>query len=52
MPSRQQRDRRITATGGSIRVARLNVYNKVVPFVPFTKLVEESIKGTHDGTRR
>ncbi len=37
---------------GSIRVARSNVYNKVVPFVPFTKLVDESIKGTHDGTRR
>jgi protein-L-isoaspartate(D-aspartate) O-methyltransferase len=37
---------------GSIRVARSNVYNKVVPFVPFTKLVEESIKGTYDGTRR
>ena len=36
---------------GSIRVARSNVYNKVVPFVPFTKLVDESIKGTHDGTR-
>jgi protein-L-isoaspartate(D-aspartate) O-methyltransferase len=37
---------------GSIRVARSNVYNKVVPFVPFTKLVDESIKGSHDGTRR
>jgi len=36
---------------GSIRVARSNVYNKVVPFVPFTKLVDEAIKGTHDGTR-
>ena len=36
---------------GSIQVARANVYNKVVPFVPFTKLVEESIRGTHDGTR-
>jgi protein-L-isoaspartate(D-aspartate) O-methyltransferase len=35
---------------GSIRVARSNVYNKVVPFVPFTKLVDESIKGTHDGS--
>ena len=35
---------------GSIQVARANVYNKVVPFVPFTKLVDESIKGTHDGT--
>jgi len=29
---------------GSIRVARRS-------FVPFTKLVEESVKGTHDGTR-
>ena len=37
---------------GSIRVARSNVYNKVVPFVPFTKLVDELIKGSHDGTRR
>src|SRR5215470_1617399 len=34
---------------GTLRVARSNVYNKVVPFVPFTKLVDESIKGTHDG---
>jgi hypothetical protein len=33
-------------------VARSNVYNKVVPFVPFTKPVDESIEGTHDGTRR
>jgi protein-L-isoaspartate(D-aspartate) O-methyltransferase len=36
---------------GSIRVARSNVYNKVVPFVPFTKLVEDKVKGTHDGQR-
>src|SRR5262245_61438926 len=36
---------------GFIRVARSNVYNKVVPFVAFTKLVEDKIKGTHDGTR-
>ena len=36
---------------GSIRVARSNVYNKIVPFVPFTKLQGESIKGTHDGVR-
>jgi protein-L-isoaspartate(D-aspartate) O-methyltransferase len=36
---------------GSIRVARSNVYNKVVPFVPFTKLQGEVIKGTHDGGR-
>jgi protein-L-isoaspartate(D-aspartate) O-methyltransferase len=37
---------------GSIRVARSNVYNKVVPFVPFTKLVDEKVKGTHDGRPR
>jgi protein-L-isoaspartate(D-aspartate) O-methyltransferase len=36
---------------GSIRVARSNVYNKVVPFVAFTKLVDDKVKGTHDGTR-
>jgi protein-L-isoaspartate(D-aspartate) O-methyltransferase len=32
-------------------VARSNVYNKVVPFVPFTKLEGEDIKGTHNGPR-
>ena len=37
---------------GSIRVARSNVYNKVVPFVAFTKLDGETVKGTHDGPRR
>jgi len=36
---------------GTIRVTRSNVYNKVVPFVPFTKLVDDKIRGTHDGTR-
>jgi protein-L-isoaspartate(D-aspartate) O-methyltransferase len=36
---------------GSIRVVRSNVYNKVVPFVPFTKLVDDKVKGTHDSTR-
>jgi protein-L-isoaspartate(D-aspartate) O-methyltransferase len=36
---------------GSIRVVRSNVYNKVVPFVPFTKLVDDKVSGTHDGTR-
>ncbi len=36
---------------GSIRVARSNVYNKVVPFVAFTKLVDDKVKGTHDGSR-
>src|SRR5262249_60851987 len=38
------------APDGSIRVARSNVYNKVVPFVAFTKLVDDKIQGTHDGS--
>ena len=37
---------------GSIRVARSNVYNKIVPFVAFTKLDGDAIKGTHSGGRR
>jgi protein-L-isoaspartate(D-aspartate) O-methyltransferase len=36
---------------GAIKVARSNVYHKVVPFVPFTKLEGEDIKGTHNGPR-
>ena len=36
---------------GSIRVVRSNVYNKIGPFVAFTKLIEDKIKGTHDTTR-
>jgi protein-L-isoaspartate(D-aspartate) O-methyltransferase len=40
------------ASDGSIRVARSNVYNKVVPFVAFTKLDGDAIKGTHSGGRR
>jgi protein-L-isoaspartate(D-aspartate) O-methyltransferase len=35
---------------GSIRVARSNVYNKVVPFVPFTKLDGDAVKGTHNSS--
>jgi protein-L-isoaspartate(D-aspartate) O-methyltransferase len=35
------------AADGSITLARSNVYNKVVPFVPFTKLDGEAVKGTH-----
>jgi protein-L-isoaspartate(D-aspartate) O-methyltransferase len=35
---------------GAIRVARSNVYNKVVPFVPFTKLDGDAVKGTHSGS--
>jgi protein-L-isoaspartate(D-aspartate) O-methyltransferase len=37
---------------GSIRVVRSNVYDKVVPFVPFSRPDGEAIKGTHDGRRR
>ena len=36
---------------GSNRVVRANVYNKVVPFVAFTKLDGEAVKGTHNGSR-
>jgi len=36
---------------GSIKVARSNVYNKIVPFVPFTKLEGDTIKGTRSGKR-
>ncbi len=35
---------------GSINVARSDIYNgRIVPFVPFTKLEGDSIKGTHNG---
>jgi protein-L-isoaspartate(D-aspartate) O-methyltransferase len=40
------------AADGTIRVARSNVYNKVVPFVAFTKLDGDVIKGTHNGEGR
>src|SRR5258705_1497652 len=36
---------------GAIRVARSNVYNKIVPFVAFTKLVDDKVVGTHDSSR-
>jgi protein-L-isoaspartate(D-aspartate) O-methyltransferase len=36
---------------GSITVARSDIYKgKIVPFVPFTKLEGEAIKGTHNGS--
>jgi protein-L-isoaspartate(D-aspartate) O-methyltransferase len=38
--------------GGAIRVARSNVYNKIVPFVAFTKLDGDAIRGTHSGVKR
>ena len=37
-------------TDGSFRVARSDIYNgRIVPFVPFTKLVDGKIVGTHNG---
>jgi protein-L-isoaspartate(D-aspartate) O-methyltransferase len=36
---------------GSVQVVRSNVYNKVVPFVAFTKLIDDKIAGTHDSSR-
>ena len=40
-----------TAADGAITVARSDIYNgKVVPFVPFTKLEGDVIKGTHNGS--
>ena len=36
----------------SFKIARSNVYNKIVPFVPFTKLQGDVIKGTHSGAKR
>jgi protein-L-isoaspartate(D-aspartate) O-methyltransferase len=37
------------ASDGTITVARSDIYNgRVVPFVPFTKLEGEVIKGTHN----
>ena len=32
-----------------ITVSRSDIFNKVVPFVPFTKLVDGEIKGAHNG---
>jgi len=37
------------AEDGSITVSRSDIFNKVVPFVPFTKLVDGEIKGAHNG---
>ena len=35
---------------GTLTVARSDIYNgKIVPFVPFTKLEGDVIKGTHFG---
>jgi protein-L-isoaspartate(D-aspartate) O-methyltransferase len=38
-----------TAEDGSVRISRSDIYNgKVVPFVPFTKLVGDAIVGSHN----
>jgi len=38
------------ADDGSITVARSDIYNgRIVPFVPFTALAGDTIKGTHNG---
>ena len=35
---------------GAFTIARSDIYNgRIVPFVPFTKLDGDSIKGTHNG---
>ncbi len=44
-------DRRSGRARRRRHVARSNVYNQVVPFVPFTKLEGEA-EGTHNGNRR
>ena len=36
------------AADGSITVARSDIFNKVVPFVPFTKLEGDTIQGNHN----
>lgn len=37
------------AADGTITVARSDIFGKIVPFVPFTKLVDGQIKGAHNG---
>jgi protein-L-isoaspartate(D-aspartate) O-methyltransferase len=37
------------AADGTIKVARMDIYGgRIVPFVPFTKLDGDTIKGTHN----
>ena len=36
------------AADGAITVARSDIFNKIVPFVPFTKLEGDSIQGNHN----
>lgn len=39
---------KIQAADGTISVARSDIFNKVVPFVPFTKLEGDAIQGNHN----
>ena len=39
---------KIQAVDGTISVARSDIFNKVVPFVPFTKLEGDAIQGNHN----
>ena len=41
---------KIQAPDGAISVARSDIFNKVVPFVPFTKLEGDTIQGNHNGS--
>ena len=36
------------AADGTITVARSDIFNKIVPFVPFTKLEGDAIQGNHN----
>ena len=39
---------KIQAADGTISVARSDIFNKIVPFVPFTKLEGDTIQGNHN----
>ena len=39
---------KIQAADGTVSVARSDIFNKVVPFVPFTKLEGDAIQGNHN----
>jgi protein-L-isoaspartate(D-aspartate) O-methyltransferase len=40
------------AADGGLTVARSDIYNgKIVPFVPFTKLEGDIVKGTHNNPK-
>jgi len=40
------------ASDGTLTIARSDIYKgRIVPFVPFTKLEGDAIKGTHNNPR-